>query len=440
MSSTSEEKMNVFAEVIEVVDSFNEFEYLFFLPIHQVEIDILRDKRERAVEILEAIPIEKRQSKDDEAMYCYLKGKILEISPDYNELAEDHLTEAIKLNPNMADAWIYLGTCIWKRGDLDKAKSCFKSCYELDQKNKQALLHLSVIERRQCQGLIEIENPEEIIRESVRHAMEAVALDIQDGISWYVLGNACLTSYFATGCWDVSMLLQSLQAYKNAKKDERMLSSIHLCFNCSLTYKFLEDYETAIAGFEAASSMEPGLTYANAQEEASYLYEILDGIVSFLQDLNDDAKLLPSPTSSLPTADSLASLLSSAVLNPTYEKATVESLNEGPNQGKAVTGKVLFSVKNPDFHFTPIYYVVLDSDGTCFVITVYGVHSSAIKEEDQVILLDPFYHIFDIESKGKRYQFKSLRMDFWDQVRVNGAVMSREHEIHKTMYPLLQEA
>ncbi|KAJ8559278.1 hypothetical protein K7X08_003336 [Anisodus acutangulus] len=372
MSSTSEEKMNVFSEVIEVVDSFNEFEYLFFLPIHQVEIDILRDKRERAVEILEAIPIEKRQSKDDEAMYCYLKGKILEISPDYNELAEDHLTEAIKLNPNMADAWIYLGTCIWKRGDLDKAKSCFKSCYELDQKNKQALLHLSVIERRQCQGLIEIENPEEIIRESVKHAMEAVALDIQDGISWYVLGNSCLTSYFATGCWDVSMLLQSLQTYKNA------------------TYKFLEDYETAIAGFEAASSMEPGLTYANAQEEASYLYEILDGIVSFLQDLNDDAKLLPSPTSSLPTADSLASLLASAVLNPTYEKATVESLNEGPNQGKAVTGKVLFSVKNPDFHFTPIYYVVLDSDGTCFVITVYGVHSSAVSDTFGLIYATTF--------------------------------------------------
>ncbi|XP_019255271.1 PREDICTED: tetratricopeptide repeat protein 5-like [Nicotiana attenuata] len=200
------------------------------------------------------------------------------------------------------------------------------------------------------------------------------------------------------------MLLQSLKGYKNAKKDERMRISSHMCYNCVMTYKYFEDYETALAGFEAAELMDPG---HNALEQAFNLYEILEGINSFLQDLNG-AKLHGSPTSSLPAVESLASSLASVDLNPTYEKATLDRLTEGPNLRKAVTGKVLFSLKN--LSENPIYYVVCDSDRTCFVITVYGVCSTAIKEEDQATLLDPFYHIFDFKSerKGNLQLFESL--------------------------------
>lgn len=48
------------------------------------------------------------------------------------------------------------------------------------------------------------------------HAREAVALDIRDGRSWYTLGNAFLTQYFATGAWDFGQLRQALKAYQNA--------------------------------------------------------------------------------------------------------------------------------------------------------------------------------------------------------------------------------
>lgn len=31
----------------------------------------------------------------------------------------------VKLNPSLVDAWLCLGNCIWKKGDLPGAKNCF---------------------------------------------------------------------------------------------------------------------------------------------------------------------------------------------------------------------------------------------------------------------------------------------------------------------------
>jgi len=32
--------------------------------------------------------------------------------------------DQVKLNPSLADAWLCLGNCIWKKGDLTAAKNC----------------------------------------------------------------------------------------------------------------------------------------------------------------------------------------------------------------------------------------------------------------------------------------------------------------------------
>ncbi|KAK4376375.1 hypothetical protein RND71_002671 [Anisodus tanguticus] len=52
------------------------------------------------------------------------------------------------------------------------------------------------------------------------------------------------------------------------------------------------------------------------------------------------------------------------------------------------------------------YYIVCDSDRNCFVITVYGVSNTA------------------------QFQFKSVRADLLQKLRVNGAIVSPEHVIH----------
>jgi tetratricopeptide (TPR) repeat protein len=120
-------------------------------------------------------------------------------------------SEQVKLDPSRVDAWCCLGNCFWKKGDLSQAKNCFN--YALSKGlNKKALQQLSMLERRIAKG-----SPDEAetIEESIRHAKQAVTLDIKDGQSWYTLGNAFFTSFFVTGAWDQSKLHQSLKAYQN---------------------------------------------------------------------------------------------------------------------------------------------------------------------------------------------------------------------------------
>lgn len=98
---------------------------------------------------------EQRKLPLQRATYEYLRGKILDVFADYRKEAEDHLSKAVsksrfsfvmllfvmlmlilfpiiycsaaqvKLNPSLADAWLCLGNCIWKKGDLSAAKNCF---------------------------------------------------------------------------------------------------------------------------------------------------------------------------------------------------------------------------------------------------------------------------------------------------------------------------
>lgn len=99
---------------------------------------------------------EQRKLPLQRATYEYLRGKILDVFSDYRKEAEDHLSKAVsnsrfwlcswpiydvyielsfvkidcpvvqvKLNPSLADAWLCLGNCIWKKGDLSAAKNCF---------------------------------------------------------------------------------------------------------------------------------------------------------------------------------------------------------------------------------------------------------------------------------------------------------------------------
>ncbi|KAG6682908.1 hypothetical protein I3842_13G165500 [Carya illinoinensis] len=59
------------------------------------------------------------------AAYEYLRGKILDVFPNYRKEAEDHLSKAVKFNPSLTVAWLCLGNCIWKKEDLSAAKNCF---------------------------------------------------------------------------------------------------------------------------------------------------------------------------------------------------------------------------------------------------------------------------------------------------------------------------
>lgn len=54
-----------------------------------------------------------------------LKGKALNVTPSYNPQAEELLSKAVKLDPNLVEAWNQLGEAYWKKGDITAAHTCF---------------------------------------------------------------------------------------------------------------------------------------------------------------------------------------------------------------------------------------------------------------------------------------------------------------------------
>lgn len=405
---------DIWARATKAADDLYHVKETFFPANPDDKVSKLQNESDLALRLLDSVPPEQRKSPTQRATYEYLKGKILDVVPEYRKDAEDHLSKAVKLNPSLADAWLCLGSCIWKKGDLPAAKNCFNLALSKGP-NKKILCQLSMLERSMAQGS---ENQAEIVEESIQHAKEAITLDVKDGNSWYNLGNACLTSFFVTGSWDHSKLLQSLKAYQNAEKDERMKSNPDLYFNCATVNKYLENYERALSGFEASALKDPSL---NATEEVQMMVNLLDKIENLLKGHAKTKRVA-----------SLASSSAVVKLSSSHKRATVDLLSEGLNKAVAVVGKVLFFVKHENV--TPLYFLVCDSNQTCFVLSVYGMRNDAIKEGDLLTLLEPYYRLVDFSWKGKCHQFKSIRVDFLEQVLVNGKTLPPQLLLRSSIY------
>lgn len=54
-----------------------------------------------------------------------LRGRALNIMPQYSKEAEELLSKAVKLDPKLAEAWVYLGECYWKKNEIESARNCF---------------------------------------------------------------------------------------------------------------------------------------------------------------------------------------------------------------------------------------------------------------------------------------------------------------------------
>lgn len=57
--------------------------------------------------------------------YLHLRGKALNILPEHSPEAQQCLSQAIKHDPSLVDAWNALGECYWKAGNVQQAYDCF---------------------------------------------------------------------------------------------------------------------------------------------------------------------------------------------------------------------------------------------------------------------------------------------------------------------------
>ncbi|GAU24332.1 hypothetical protein TSUD_49210 [Trifolium subterraneum] len=413
-NSSGEEEEEALSRAAKSTDELYLLRDTYFPQNPHDRISSLQQLSDLILNLLDSVPPEERKSPAQRAIYEYLRGKVLDVFPEYKKEAEDHLSKAVKLNPSLADAWLCLGNCIWKKGDLSAAKNCLNLALNKGP-NKKILCQLSMLKRSMSQGA---DNQAELVDESIQHAKEAIALDVKDGNSWYNLGNAYLTSFFVTGGWDHTRLSHSLKAYQNAEKDEGIKSNPDFYFNSATANKYLENYERALSGFEAAALKDPGL---NAAEEVQKIVNLLDKVDNLLR-VNVRAKRVAS----------LAASLAVVNLKSPYRTVTIDLLSEGLNRALAVQGKVIFFIRSDGV--APLYYLLCDSNQTCFVLSVYGVRQDVIKGGDQLTLLDPCFRDVDVAWKEKHYQFKSTRLDFYEQVLVNGKALTPQQAIHTSIY------
>lgn len=59
------------------------------------------------------------------AQFLLLRGRCLNVAPEFSQAAEECLSRAVKLEPGLVEAWNTLGEQYWKKGDLIAAKTCF---------------------------------------------------------------------------------------------------------------------------------------------------------------------------------------------------------------------------------------------------------------------------------------------------------------------------
>lgn len=215
-------------------------------------------------------------AKKEKADLLFLRGKCYDYIPEYTKQAEENLSKAIKLMPGKAEAWEALGHVYWKKRDLEQAKKTFEGSLEQDENNKVAMRNLSMVYRMLEKSStnptepIDAEEKKANFAKSIDLAKGAIRLDMGDSQSWYVLGNAHLTNFFANN-ESTKELEQSLKAYQLAEKNLKEPNP-DLFFNRGTVLEYLERYSESAADFMKAHAIDPNL---GAERRA-------DGIIGFV--------------------------------------------------------------------------------------------------------------------------------------------------------------
>lgn len=96
-----------------------------------------------------------------------------------------------------------------------------------------------------------------LMAQSLTLAKDAIKLDVSDGASWFVLGNAYLAIFFSK-MENIEHIRQALKAYKQAEKDtNQAANNPDLHQNRATIHKFLEEYGSAIEGYQMAALLDP---------------------------------------------------------------------------------------------------------------------------------------------------------------------------------------
>mmetsp|Transcript_10101 Transcript_10101/g.10048 ORF Transcript_10101/g.10048 Transcript_10101/m.10048 type:complete len:287 (+) Transcript_10101:290-1150(+) len=253
-----------------------------------------------------------------------------------------------------------MGEMLYLKGDYLQSKRCFEGALEQTGPNKEILRKLSMISR----FVGENEERKNNVSGSIGLAKQALALDIKDGYSWYVLANAHLTNFFINRP-SSEELNRALKAYGQA---ENFMETPNpdLYYNRGEAYRYLERYQEAITDFQKAHELDPNL---NSQAQIS---QIIERVQLISQKITTGCgikkKVLMAMIRTIPV------IIKNKPFGENYSAAHLALLNSGKNQAKILICKMLGSItNNPED--TPAVFIACDSQGTFFSLSVYNTNS-----------------------------------------------------------------
>ncbi|XP_075685115.1 tetratricopeptide repeat protein 5 isoform X4 [Rhinoderma darwinii] len=336
-TETETEVRNKLQELVEKLYNFRDH----YFETHGVEDAVrkqydVKDEMEKTISLMEETDGKAAHyAWKSKAFFLLLKGKALNVTPNYCLEAEEVLSKAVKLDPDLLEAWNQLGEVYWKKMDVTAAKTCFLGALN-HCKNKVSLRNLSMVMRQQrSQDADEVSRN---IMDSVKQAKQAVQMDTRDGTSWYILGNAYLSLFFCTG-QNPKISQQALNAYVQAERVDKTASSnpdLHL--NRATLCKYEENYQGAVDGFSRAAALEPSWTEPVMREE-----QLLDYLGRLCGLLSNKGKIrgkrLQNMLSSLSPG-----LLGHYGSSGGLQLKLLSALQPGRNPGCVVLGRVVFSL------------------------------------------------------------------------------------------------
>ncbi|XP_063043086.1 tetratricopeptide repeat protein 5 [Engraulis encrasicolus] len=363
------------------------------------------------------------------AQFLLLRGRCLNVGEDFSPVAEESLSRAVKLDPSLVQGWNTLGEVYWKKGDLEAAKNCFTGALQ-QEKNKVSLRSLSMVLRQVRPGGGDEEHSKRVL-ESVDLARQAVQLDVTDGTSWYILGNAYISMFFNSGQKpQISQL--ALSAYAQAEKvDPTASSNPDLHFNRATLFQYEEMFSSALAGYSRAAILNP--EWEDPPERERQLVDYLERVTDLIENKGKvKARRLRSMLSSL-NLSALGPCSSPQFRAPSgrtgsLEPQCVSALKQGTNTGVATMGKVVFSLA-PEGRMAFTFGMV-DSEETCCVVMVYNTADSwGALIGDSVVIPEPHVKRHSVSHKDKTFDIRSIRVDSPLYLIVNGKKQAVKSQI-----------